>query len=858
MGNPFADPRGRDNRGESGAQASGPATSPERGAAARSRCSNAPQSLPPLALRLAVLLATLIAFVALVSGPAGAQAAAACTASPTEVAPGETVTLDASASQNASRAEFDVDGDGTYELVDSTDFVVETQYEQPGTYEPAVRVGGSTNDSDTASCGTVTVARNRAPTASLDGSPTPAAVDEPVTLDASGSADADGTIVEYRWDVDGDGTIDRNGTESTIEHAYATAGSYRASVTVVDDDGANASATAAIDVEARPPIAACAVEPTTVSVGDPVTIDATGSQDADSVAIDVDGDGTIDRTLTASFETTVSYDAAGSYRPTATARNAAGENRTDCGELEVLASGNGTTDGGDGNASNGTGDTDGSGSESGSDGTAGSGADESGGSGGANGFLVALQRAVGGEGESGPGSPSHLGGTILLLGAVGWLLGRVRQASDDPRPRGVFEWRSDLDERFAAGLLRTNETDTLDVEFGFEPDLVLLTAGHHGGSEAADDQSSGAKEVLSQGVALRTANGIVQHAIGSERADGAAAICTEQGERTEADETEADLLRARVTETGETGFELACDEGFDAPICYRAIRFPADVSITVGTTEVAAGTESVELPETGPLDALLLDAVASADGGAVEPTSDGPIVPTGGDAADGGAPAWSVGTAVADGAQQTAIGQGDSDPTIVEDRALSLAEDGPRARVRAGDDSDATVLAYDEPATIEHVLQYVALSGVPALAPATGTFEVPRGEAGVQSDAKTAGTASDGGEPAGTKGPSEASETATIDLGFEPTFVEYWYARDGEPAIGTALADTEGIQQTVHGSGDASDTAGVLVESFTATGIAFAAAAWNETDAADGPVSVAYRAWPGPLGRRRDAGGADS
>ena len=840
MGNPFADPRGRDNRGESGAQASGPATSPERGAAARSRCSNAPQSLPPLALRLAVLLATLIAFVALVSGPAGAQAAAACTASPTEVAPGETVTLDASASQNASRAEFDVDGDGTYDQVDTTDFVLQTQYQQLGTYEPSVQIGGGTNDSDTANCGTVTVARNSPPTASLDASPNGTVVDEPVSLDASGSSDPDGTIVEYRWDVDGDGTIDRNGTESTIEHAYATAGSYRASVTVVDDDGANASATAAIDVEARPPIAACAVEPTTVSVGDPVTIDATGSQDADSVAIDVDGDGTIDRTLTASFETTVSYDAAGSYRPTATARNAAGENRTDCGELEVFASGNGSTGGGDGNASNGTGDTDGSGSESGSDGTAGSGADESGGSGGANGFLVALQRAVGGEGESGPGSPSHLGGTILLLGAVGWLLGRVRQASDDPRPRGVFEWRSDLDERFAAGLLRANETDTLDVEIGFEPDLLLLTAGHPRGSEVGDDQSNDAKEVLSQGVALRTANGIVQHAIGSETADGAAAICIDRGERDGDDEHVADLLRARVIETDETGFELTCDEGFDAPVCYRAIRFPADVSIAVGTTEVAAGTESVELPETGSLDALLLDAAASV----------------GGDVAGGEATAWSIGTAVADGAQQTAIGQGNGDPTIEKDRTLALAENGPRARVRATD--DARELAFDEPAAVGHVLQFVTLAGVPALAPATGTVEVPHGEAGGAGEPRTPGTASDGGEPAVTEGPSEASETATIDLGFEPTFVEYWYGRDGEPAIGTALADAEGIEQTVLGPEDASDTAGVRVETFTPAGIEFAAAGEGGRDEADGSVTIAYRAWPGPLGRRRDAGGADS
>jgi hypothetical protein len=54
-----------------------------------------------------------------------------------------------------------------------------------------------------------------------------------VSLDGSGSSDADGTVVSWQWDL-GDGSTTSG---ETVEHAFAQAGTYRVSLTVTDDAG---------------------------------------------------------------------------------------------------------------------------------------------------------------------------------------------------------------------------------------------------------------------------------------------------------------------------------------------------------------------------------------------------------------------------------------------------------------------------------------------------------------------------------------------------------------------------------------------------------------------------------------------
>jgi len=148
-------------------------------------------------------------------------------------AAGVPLTFDASASQPGADREIKsyvwTFGDGTRAVGP----VVTHQYEEPGIYEVGLVLetrGGR------AACSTVRARRgitiNQPPVA--DAGPDRIAVaGQPVTLDASGSLDPDGSVVSYSWDF-GDG---QSGEGPQPQHIYREAGTYTATVTVTDDVG---------------------------------------------------------------------------------------------------------------------------------------------------------------------------------------------------------------------------------------------------------------------------------------------------------------------------------------------------------------------------------------------------------------------------------------------------------------------------------------------------------------------------------------------------------------------------------------------------------------------------------------------
>jgi len=81
--------------------------------------------------------------------------------------------------------------------------------------------------------------------------PNSVTVNESVTLDASGSTD-DGGITEYRWDFDGDGTVDATTSNAIASYVYAALGSYQPTVTVVDTSNQTNEATRSVDVIEQP------------------------------------------------------------------------------------------------------------------------------------------------------------------------------------------------------------------------------------------------------------------------------------------------------------------------------------------------------------------------------------------------------------------------------------------------------------------------------------------------------------------------------------------------------------------------------------------------------------------------------
>jgi|GEM_PF-1062662 len=260
----------------------------------------------------------------------------AALAAPENATTDTAVTLNASASTAATDItayRWDFDGDGTIDTETET-AVTGHIYEQVGTYTASVTVVDAAGATDTATRSITVENASVPPTAALS-VPETAATNDSVTLNATGSTAAT-DITAYRWDFDGDGTIDTETTTPTVEHAYATAGEYAAAVTVLDEDGLRDTANATVTVTVtEPSLTAALTGPDAAQVNTTVRLDASESQPADDIARyewDFDGDGTIDANTTTPT-VTHTYSAPGEYAPRVVVRNAT--NQTDAAAIQL-------------------------------------------------------------------------------------------------------------------------------------------------------------------------------------------------------------------------------------------------------------------------------------------------------------------------------------------------------------------------------------------------------------------------------------------------------------------------------------------------------------------------------------------
>lgn len=116
-------------------------------------------------------------------------------------------------------------------------------YTDPGTY--LVKLTVTDNEGATDSQQVAIVVRNAPPVAQAtvsDSTPYPGDV---VTFDASASYDATGTISAYAWDF-GDGTT---GDGVTATHSYAKGGTYTATLTLTDNEGASSDTSLMLTVK---------------------------------------------------------------------------------------------------------------------------------------------------------------------------------------------------------------------------------------------------------------------------------------------------------------------------------------------------------------------------------------------------------------------------------------------------------------------------------------------------------------------------------------------------------------------------------------------------------------------------------
>src|SRR4051794_30618335 len=167
---------------------------------------------------------------------------ASFTAGPHPPAKTRPVALDAPASaapagRSIAGYSWDLDNDGVFETDGAgSPTGVTTSYPGAGTKTIGLRVTDDHGDSATTTR-TVTVS-NAAPSASFTASTATPAFGGTVNFDGSASSDSDGTVADFKWDLDGDGTFETDtGTTATTSHAYSSSGPVSVKLQVTDNEG---------------------------------------------------------------------------------------------------------------------------------------------------------------------------------------------------------------------------------------------------------------------------------------------------------------------------------------------------------------------------------------------------------------------------------------------------------------------------------------------------------------------------------------------------------------------------------------------------------------------------------------------
>jgi PKD repeat protein len=141
---------------------------------------------------------------------------------------------------------WDFDGDGVTDASDPT-----PSHSFADDASPTVTLTVTDDDGAAASAVRQVTVRNRAPSASFGYAPAEPMTGDEVVL-TSTSNDRDGTVLDRRWDLDGDGAFD-DATGAEVRTRFAEAGSRLIALQVVDDDGAaSPAAFVDIDVTGRP------------------------------------------------------------------------------------------------------------------------------------------------------------------------------------------------------------------------------------------------------------------------------------------------------------------------------------------------------------------------------------------------------------------------------------------------------------------------------------------------------------------------------------------------------------------------------------------------------------------------------
>lgn len=163
---------------------------------------------------------------------------------------------------------------------------------------------------------------NEPPVAAFTATPTSGVKPLKVTLDASGSSDADGTITNYDWA----GSDGQSASGKISSLTFSDAGTYAITLTVTDSGGATSQTSKNVTVTSEPnksPVAAFTATPTSGNKPLKVTLDASGSSDTDGTITSYDW-ATSDGQSASGKNTILNFTAEGTYAITLTVKDNGG------------------------------------------------------------------------------------------------------------------------------------------------------------------------------------------------------------------------------------------------------------------------------------------------------------------------------------------------------------------------------------------------------------------------------------------------------------------------------------------------------------------------------------------------------
>jgi PKD repeat protein len=160
-------------------------------------------------------------------------------------------------------------GDGST----ATGDVVEHEFTSSAVYNVSVRVTDSVGNIDIT---TKTLNVSASPTAEFTYNPENPIQNQRVDFDATISSDPNNDIEQYRWDF-GDGVTS---TGPTVRHTFGSSGRFDVTLVVEDSVGNTSTVSQTVNVGATP-TAQFTVSPTSPSITDTITLDASPSTDPD-------------------------------------------------------------------------------------------------------------------------------------------------------------------------------------------------------------------------------------------------------------------------------------------------------------------------------------------------------------------------------------------------------------------------------------------------------------------------------------------------------------------------------------------------------------------------------------------------